>query len=242
MNRNKSVIFSSFLSGLGFFFSLSLSAQNYRNQQGIFIGAGINQPGKYSRFLEATPEPGSIQEPALSWETGFMVIRRVNPLIAFLQGISVLSLGNAFQREREIWIGAQKDSILFASNRQKIENYFVAFPFRWSFYLNQHSAGQWFIGPGISLAVPVFEVHRIRGNDLKGVSIEESRQGWPERGPYAFICPELESGFITEFQDCSLLRISLFASFRGIGILKDENNYSLQYYGGLRLAWFWGTD
>ena len=216
--------------------------QTFRNQQGFFLGGGVSQPGRYSRFLESNPEPGTQQDAAICWEAGLMVIRKISQRAAFSQGISILMLGNSIRRNREIWLNSQQDSILFAANQQRIENYFVTFPFRWSFYLNKHRGGQWFIGPGISMAIPVYESRKIKGTDLQGVSRELNSRGWPKMGPYAFLCPELETGFMMEFPDCSLLRISLFGCLRGIDVFKGENNYTLQYFSGLRFVWFRGTD
>ena len=217
-------------------------AQNFRNQEGISIGGGTSSLGRYSGVLRTEHEPGTSQYQAFSWEGSFLRIRRLNDKLAFSHGLSLLMLGHSFQRDRQIWNPGNSDTLWFESNRQRLESYYVSFPFRWSFYLNQHSSGRFFLGPGFILAIPVYQIQRIRGNDRNGNYQEVSERRFPEKGPYAFLCPEFETGYLAEFPDCSLARFSLFFSLRAPGIFKDEGNYALQSFSGLRFAWFFGND
>lgn len=217
-------------------------AQNFRNQQGLSLAAGISRPGDFRNFLDALPEPGTLQFQTFSWEAGFLRIRSISTNMAFLQGITIRMAGNRFHRNAETWTTGNRDTVYFTGNRQQMENYSVYFPFRWSFFLNRGPLYRWFLGAGFGLSIPVFEIHRIRGNDRTGNYYQFTRQNFPEKGPYAFLCPELECGFQTEFPDCSLLRISLFGTLRTSGLFKSEENYTLEHFSGLRFCWFFGND
>jgi hypothetical protein len=217
-------------------------AQNFRSQQGFCLSAGISRPGDFQNFLHAFPEPGTRRFQAFSWEAGFLRIRSISPAAAFSQGLTLRMAGADFRRDSEIWAGSSHDSLLFGANRQRQESYFLSLPFRWSFFLNRHPGRRWFLGPGISISIPVFTIWRIRGNDRNGMYHSLSRQNFPEKGPYAFLCPELETGYQTEFPDCSLLRISLFTGIRAIGLFRPESSYTLQHFSGLRFCWFFGND
>ena len=224
------------------FLPSSCPAQNYRSQEGFSIGGGISSLGRLSGFLEKIAEPGTSRYEAFSWEAGFFRIRSLNENIAFSQGISVNMLGYRFKRNREIWNPGTGDSIVFESNRQVLESYYISLPFRWSFYLNKYSGGRFFLGPGLALSFPVFQVAGIKGKELNGQyhDIRDSR--FPQKGPYAFLCPELETGWLYEFPDCSLARFSLFCVLRAPGIFRDDDFYEIQRYAGFRFGWIFGNN
>jgi len=221
---------------------ISCPAQNYRSQEGFTLGAGISSLSRFSGFLEKHTELGTSRFEAVSWEAGFFRIRSLNERIAFSQGINLLMLGYSFRRNREIWNPGSGDSLVFESNRQVLESYYISFPFRWSFYLNNYAGGRFFIGPGLALSFPVFQVVGIKGRDLNGKDHDIRDSRFPQKGPYAFLCPELETGWLYEFPDCSLARFSLFCVLRAPGIFKDDEFYEIQRYAGFRFAWIFGNN
>jgi hypothetical protein len=216
-------------------------AQNYRSQEGFSMGGGISSLGRFTGFLNMENEPGTSRFQAFSWEAGFFRIRSIDENVAFSQGISVFMLGYRFKRNRELW-NPGSDSLVFESNRQILESYYISFPFRWSFYLNRHSAGRYFVGPGLALSFPVFQVAGIKGKDRNGQYHDIRDRRFPQNGPYAFLCPELETGWLYEFPDCSLARISLFCVLRAPGIFRDDDYYEIQRYAGFRFAWIFGNN
>lgn len=220
---------------------LVAAGQNFRNQEGISLGGGISSLGKYSGFLRRMPETGISQYQAVSWEISFLRIRSLNQNIAFSHGISALMLGHSYHRERDRWINGSADTIWFGNNRQHRESYFLSLPFRWSFYMNSSPGGRFFLGPGLLLSLPVFEIIRIKGKDLNGTEQSVEKRDFPASGPYFFICPELETGYLMEFPDCSLARFSFFLNLRAPGIFREDLPYSLQSFSGLRFAWFFGN-
>lgn len=217
-------------------------AQNFRSQEGISLGSGITSLSRYSGFLDKTMEPGTSRFQAFSWEAGFFRIRSMTENIAFSQGISVLMLGYRFQRNREIWNPGNQDTLIFESNKQVLESYYISFPCRWSFYLNRNSGGRFFVGPGLILSLPVYQIAGIKGKDLNGQYHDIRDRRFPQKGPYAFICPELETGWLYEFPDCSLARFSLFCVLRAPGVFRDEDFYEIQRYAGFRFAWIFGNN
>jgi hypothetical protein len=217
-------------------------AQNYQFQEGFSLGGGISSTGQYSGFLEKQAEPGTSQYQAFSWEGSVLRIRKINEGISFSHGIGLLMYGHRFERNRELWKSGSDDSVQFASNRQRFENYCITFPFRWSFFLNKNPGGRFFIGPGIALTLPVYQVLSIKGKDAEGKYHDITERKFPEKGPYAYLCPEIETGWLFEFPDCSLARFSLFFQVRTPGILKDDSGYSIQSYSGFRFGWFFGNN
>ena len=151
-------------------------------------------------------------------------------------------LGHRFSRNRENWHSDKPDSVFFKDNRQHLEAYYISLPFRWSFFLNKNPAGKFFLGPGISITVPVYRIAGISGTDRNGIYHDLKEQGFPSEGPYAFCCPEIESGWQTEFPDCALARFSLFFVLRAPGIFKDDDYYQIQSYSGFRFMWIFGNN
>jgi len=219
-----------------------LPAQNYRSQEGISIGGGTSSLGRYKGSLSRSPEGGNSELQSIAWELGIIRIRKTGENMAFSYGMSLMMLGHKYRSNLFFWKPGSPDSVVLTNSRQTIENYYLGIPLRWSFYLNQNPAGRFFIGPGLLLAMPIYRNQKISGTESNGQSRDISDRSFPEKGPYAFICPELETGYLVEFPDCSLARFSLFFSLRSTGILKDENYYSIQSYTGLRFAWIFGTD
>lgn len=218
------------------------AAQNYQNQEGISLGGGISSMSRYSGFLKSTSESDVSQYQTFSWDAGLLRIKRLNQFLAFSHGLSIQMLGRRWEQDREIWNPGKVDSVPFAGNKQQLESYSVTLPFRWSFYLNRRSSGGFFLGPGILLTIPVFQVLAIRGNDLNGQYHDIVERRFPQKGPYAFLCPELECGWLFEFPDCSMARFSLFSTLRAPGFFKVQNTFGLQHYSGFRFAWFFGNS
>lgn len=221
---------------------LSSEAQNYRNQEGFSFGGGISSQAQYSGFLKRQPEPGTSHLQTFSWEASVLRIRRLNELLSFSHGLGLSVLGHQFRRNHEIWKPGSSDSVAFEGNRQRQEYYFISFPLRWSFFLNRYRSGKFFLGPGLTVMLPVYQVCSIKGNDAEGQYRDISERRFPDKGPYAFLCPEIESGWLFEFPDCSLARFSLFFVIRTPGLFRNESGYYIQSFSGFRFGWFFGNN
>jgi hypothetical protein len=219
-------------------------SQSEAYQNGIAVGGGYSRTFFFDKDYRLISSKDIAHKPDFSFEVSFLNTKPLGDWVAFTYGISGVSLRRSFSTGPIDYTRKDESSQKFNFNQttQVLDRYLVRISFNLAFFLNQGS-GRFYIGPGISVCSPVYLINNISGttsNPDSAVSFKDKY--FPEKGPYIFLPAEVFGGYQYEFRNSSLFRIEAFSLARVEGVFAKTDPGILDFWYGLRMAYFFKRD